>query len=605
MLNQPSVSVLLPVGNDKRYLKHAIDSIERQSYKNIELLIGEDQERGGISKILNKLAATAKGKYLARMDADDISEPDRIDKQVKYLETHPQAVVVGSWATLIGESGKKIGVQKMPVSWEEIKREVFNRNPLIHPSWMMRRDWFERIGGYNPSFRYSQDWELLLRRVWRDRIENIPQPLVRLRIHPDSSSFKANKSQLLFGLRAQTGAMLRGDVPLWQGLWLFPKLLSFIIPSKIKFVYRHIGGGVKVSNQTTLTVGIVLPMGQNRQLLEASGQWSLWQHELNQYRKAFNSVELFEYRFSDWRRFFEAILMPLAHRKRLARCQVLKAVHLTGAIPCLIGRWLYGTQYVLSFGYRYDEFAKLEGKWGQWLLSVLLTPIAVGYAKAVIAPTEELKRYVTSAGAKVVKVIPNGVDVQIFKGSTLWQGRTLSITILFVGRLERQKNLEMLIKSVNQVLKGPILRQDRTLIGLMFVGTGSLRQSLISLAKKLDVKLTIKPPMPNHELPNIYLRADIFVLPSIVEGHPKTLLEAMSCGLPCVATDIAGPGDIITNNQDGLLVEPTVEGLASGIASLVADERFRRRLGKNARETVIEKFDKDKLMGLEVGLLIS
>lgn len=356
-------------------------------------------------------------------------------------------------------------------------------------------------------------------------------------------------------------------------------------------------------------LGIVLPMGQNRKRLEEAGQWSLWQQELEFYRRKFKDVEFFEYRYKDWRRYVEALFLPVVQANRFQRCQVLKAVHLTGVVPCLVARLLYRTPFVLSYGYRYDEFAALERRWNVWLLSKLLTPMAIIFSSAVMVPTEELKSYVRNFGARKVEVIPNGVDTKLFKGPTSpRQGRTFKI--LFVGRLEKQKNLEALIRAEYQLFKGrtlhpqgPTLRSALRSIRLTFIGSGSLRQKLLGLAKKLNVNVEIRNPVQNSDLPNIYQLADIFVLPSLAEGHPKVLLEAMSCGIPCLASAISGTTEIITHGRDGWLVEPTVIGIAQGLDHLIKDRKLRIRLGAEARKTVVDRFDKGKLIKKETDLL--
>ena len=84
----------------------------------------EDDGRG-ITQVLIDLAKKAKGEFLARMDADDVSEPNRLEKQINYLRLHTDVMMVGTWATLIDEDGRKIGHQKMPENWAEIKKEIF------------------------------------------------------------------------------------------------------------------------------------------------------------------------------------------------------------------------------------------------------------------------------------------------------------------------------------------------------------------------------------------------------------------------------------------------------------------------------------------------
>lgn len=240
MTRKPLVSVLLPYRKKNAFLASALASLEKQTYSRIEILALEDTRAEGITVLLNRLAHRARGEFLARMDADDISEPDRFAKQIEFLRKHPDVMLVGSWATLIDEKGRKIGIQKMPIGWEKIKLQAFDRNPLIHPTWMMRRKWYEKIGGYDSLYRFSQDWELILRRVWYDRIENIPEALIRLRIHRASSSFSSNKEQLYFGLKAQLGALARKEVPISKGVYLLSKIFSFFIPTSMKFRLKHL-----------------------------------------------------------------------------------------------------------------------------------------------------------------------------------------------------------------------------------------------------------------------------------------------------------------------------------------------------------------------------
>ncbi|MBI5732605.1 glycosyltransferase [Candidatus Jorgensenbacteria bacterium] len=238
MKKKPLVSVLMPYRKKDKLFSLALNSLRNQTYPRLEILTEEDAGHEGITMLLNRLVKRAKGEFLARMDADDMSEPERIEKQVVFLTAHPDVMLVGTWATLIDENGRKIGIQKMPVGLEEIKRVTFYRNPLIHPSWMMRKAWVKKIGGYNPDFRFSQDWELILRRVKTDKIENIPEPLIRLRIHKTSSSFSNNKEQLRCGIRARLGAIWRKDVKFSKILYLIPSLISLAVPTHLKYIYR-------------------------------------------------------------------------------------------------------------------------------------------------------------------------------------------------------------------------------------------------------------------------------------------------------------------------------------------------------------------------------
>ena len=179
---------------------------------------------------------------------------------------------------------------------------------------MMRRSWFERIGGYNSSYKYSQDWEFLLRNVWKEKIENIPASLIKLRIHQGSVSFSNNRSQVYFALKSRFEAMIRGDVPWHKIIYLFPSALALIIPVKLKFFVRNnvipAKAGIylnrfRVKHGMTekKTLGLIMPIGQSKEQLIKSGQWNLWQFEIEEYRKYFDGVEVFEFKYRDWRRF--------------------------------------------------------------------------------------------------------------------------------------------------------------------------------------------------------------------------------------------------------------------------------------------------------------
>lgn len=336
------------------------------------------------------------------------------------------------------------------------------------------------------------------------------------------------------------------------------------------------------------TLGLVLPMGQSKKLLLRSGQWSLWEQEIAAYKKFFEKVEVFEYQRYGIGRFFESLFLPINKREHWMACNVFKAIHLTGSVPCLIGRWIFQKPYILSYGYRYDQFALIDHKWGQWIMTKLLTPVAIKNATVIVVPTRELRDYIKSMGGKKIVIIPNGVDTKMFSPNKC---KHQILKVLFVGRLEKQKNPETLI---NAVSKFPGKTR------LMIVGNGSLKNRLETVAKSLNVSLEIKDAIPNSRLPHIYRRADIFILPSFAEGHPKVLLEAMSCGLSVIASSVPGCRDIVTNGVDGLLVEPTLEDITRALGELLFNARLRRQLGAEARKTIVKTYNKEFLIKREI-----
>ncbi len=352
-----------------------------------------------------------------------------------------------------------------------------------------------------------------------------------------------------------------------------------------------------------MNLGIVFPIGQNEQSLRESGQWSLWEWEIREYRQRFNSVYIFQYQFQDIRRFFEAVLLPISRSKAFRSCSILKAIHLSGAIPCLVAKKLYGIPYLLSFSYRYEQFARFDGERLALVGIIFVLASAITNADAVMVPTSALAAHVQRLGARRVEVIPNGVDINRFTPTKIAKRKMQKRKrILYVGRLEPQKNLVELIRGIHLTQQSGKLYDD---ISLTFVGKGSQKNELKALSKKLNVQLEIIPPIPHNQIQHIYQSHDIFTLPSLMEGHPKSLLEAMSCRLIIIASNIPGPQDIVADGIDGLLVAPDAESIARSIAVLCSRPSFAERLGRAARKKTVLYFDKKKLMAKEIKLLES
>lgn len=203
--SQPMVTVLLPFVNVDAFLTEAIESILCQNYSTLELLL-LDNQRKKISKVPNLLDSRAKvincrsfktlsavlnegirlanGKYVARMDADDISVNSRIKKQVEFLEIHKDLDMVGTAIRTMSESGSLGELRLQPVTHEDIVRKLPGNNPFFHPTVMLRKDSLKRVKGpYSPFFKRSQDYELWTRLLPKVRAGNIAEPLLYYRIH--------------------------------------------------------------------------------------------------------------------------------------------------------------------------------------------------------------------------------------------------------------------------------------------------------------------------------------------------------------------------------------------------------------------------------------
>ncbi len=336
---------------------------------------------------------------------------------------------------------------------------------------------------------------------------------------------------------------------------------------------------------------------------------------LRPYARAFDEVRYFSYRretladFTDdreltartrvipgppWHPWLSTTLMGLRHGRALAGCSVLRVFHLTGVVPALVARRRFGVPFAMTYGFHYDRLARTAAR--AWMHR-RLERLALAEADAVIVTTPELAAYVAGRARSehAVHLLPNAVDSTAFRPEP--RPPSPVPTVLYVGRLSPEKNLGALVAAVAKL-------RGRLEVALRFVGDGVLRESLAGEAARVGVRLELAPVVDHGRIPAVYAAADVFALPSFTEGHAKALLEAMSCGVPCVASNVGGNRAAIVDGRTGLLVDPAdVGALADAIERLITDRALARRLGEAARREVVERYDLSAIVTREIALL--
>jgi glycosyltransferase involved in cell wall biosynthesis len=217
----PAISVILAVHNTERYVAAAVNSILAQTLRDFELILIDDgstdrssqickqladgdsrirlisQSNRGLTKSLNEGIASATSPLIARMDADDLSLPERFEKQVAYMNAHPECICLGSRVTLIDEYDSPIRESDHKLTHEEIDAELLKGIgwAIVHPAAMMRADALRAIGGYDEQYRTAQDLDLFLRLAEHGKLANLPEPLVQYRQHLESVNFAKAQQQ--------------------------------------------------------------------------------------------------------------------------------------------------------------------------------------------------------------------------------------------------------------------------------------------------------------------------------------------------------------------------------------------------------------------------
>lgn len=200
----PNITVLMPAYNAADYITDAIQSILMQTYADFEFIIINDgssdntsniiaqfndkrliiinQENSGISKALNKGLQIAKGKYIARFDADDICYPERLQKQISFLESNPDYVVIGSDAEYISASGNHLCFfESKGHSNAAIMKDLYKYCPFTHSSVMYKKDAVEQCGGYNINAHTFEDYLLWIQLSHHGKFANLNEPLIKVR----------------------------------------------------------------------------------------------------------------------------------------------------------------------------------------------------------------------------------------------------------------------------------------------------------------------------------------------------------------------------------------------------------------------------------------
>jgi glycosyltransferase involved in cell wall biosynthesis len=166
---------------------------------------------------------------------------------------------------------------------------------------------------------------------------------------------------------------------------------------------------------------------------------------------------------------------------------------------------------------------------------------------------------------------------------------------LFVGRLEKQKNLNNLIKAAS-------LLDKKDKISILFIGHGSLKKELIEFAENKSVKLKIIDQVAHDKLADYYHWADIFCLLSHLEGQAKVLLEAMSCGLPCLVSDKSW-SDEFKDKNEVLKTRIDSKSIAESLKALFKDKDLRKKLSINSRKRIKKDFNINSLLKKETKIL--
>jgi len=288
---------------------------------------------------------------------------------------------------------------------------------------------------------------------------------------------------------------------------------------------------------------------------------------------------------------FYSLLLPLIHRRILSQVDVIKTNQMWGSWSAILTKLLYRKKIIVRTGFilslTYPKKFKRSRR--VWLIRII-EKLAYKLADGIITTSKENYQYIekTYEPSGVHILIPNYVETDVFKPMKVSKRKG---SICFVGRLTPQKNLFALLDAFRAL---PFT--------LTIIGSGEQKEQLKQYADENKIKVAFLGNVPNHKLPNILNQHELFILPSLWEGMPKVLLEAMSCGLPVIGTKVKGITEVITHGKNGILCDTDSKSIRNAIIRLMHDEK-KRQLGRNARKSILERYSLDIIKHDELKLI--
>jgi len=290
-------------------------------------------------------------------------------------------------------------------------------------------------------------------------------------------------------------------------------------------------------------------------------------------------------------KWYESLIF-LIHRRVLKRCHLIKTNQMHGAEIALKAAKKFKKPLLNRMGYLLTDAVEKLPEFQNFDLDKInkMQSDVFNKANKIIVTTQLILNRIKSNDnslAKKLSIIPNFVNIKLFSPKNMNQ----KYDIIFIGRISEQKNLDSLLKAV----KGSKFK-------ILVIGNGILKEKLLNEYGS-DTNIKWLDAIPNYEIPMYMNQSKLFILPSFYEGHPKILIEAMSCGMVVLASNVEGNNEIIQDGINGFLCEPSAKNIEKRINEIfISSEGQLNKIKISAREYVAKRFSLKKIIDLEIKL---
>jgi glycosyltransferase involved in cell wall biosynthesis len=245
----------MSVRNGLPWVREAIDSLLAQTAPDFELIVIDDgsgdgtadvvrgfrdrrirlvpQPHRGLTRSLNHALALASAPLVARLDADDRAHPERLARQLAFLDAHPEVGLLGTGARVVDERDREVERIVPPTTDAELRRALIARNPFIHSSVMMRAALVRDLGGYDESFTDTQDYDLWMRMSRVTALACLPDALLLRRLTPGRVTHIRDRARLKSEMRVRWRALRSGAYPWWRAVSLARPALARALPAPL------------------------------------------------------------------------------------------------------------------------------------------------------------------------------------------------------------------------------------------------------------------------------------------------------------------------------------------------------------------------------------
>ena len=656
----PLVSFLLAVHDGARYLGAAVDSVLAQTVRDLELIVIDDastdatadllagirdermtvlrnEQQAGLAASLNRGLDVASGRYVARLDDDDIARPERLGRQLARIRSAPDVAIVGSAVVDLDADGRHGPTHRLPEEDLALRWHALFSSPFFHPTVLVDRETLDRHGlRYDPAFLESEDYDLWTRLLAFAEGANLSEPLVEKRVHAGQASLRRSELQQSFQRQVALREIARlapgfgdqqaelawglgsGRVPASNeaGQALLELLAAFEREHGCDRRVREAAGRVLLRGRLFRDAAKLIGRRRSRQPAGAALRVAVVSPEPTPYRAplfdrigANPGIDLtviysaLSVAHRVWtvepghrHVFLRGVAVPGAERILRHQYPVTPGISraLRNAQPdvVVVSGWsTFASQAAIAWcrahGVPYVLLVESHdlGPRTAWrrALKGAIVPRLVRGAANVLAVGTAARESVAARGATSIRLFANTIDVAAWTARARQLERRRAdddVAVLSVARLVPEKGIDDLIRAVAGA--------GDARLRLVVAGDGPVRQGLVDLAAELEVRLTILGHVEEAELAQTYVDADVFALLSHHEPWGVAVNEAAASGLPLLLSDRVGAAaDLLAEGRNGFLVPAgDVRAAADALKRLAGDPALRSELGAHSRELV-------------------